>query len=344
MPIPITSDPLALWEKHWSEEVAKLAVWLAGLVPFETAAEILRRVGQIAISESSVWRRVQRWGEEFKELEDAERKLANALPRVVDSVEQVAQAQGRKGVAIDGTMIHIRDEGWKECKLGCVFDVKVRDTLDAETDEFVERAQATGIRYTAHLGGPERLGELLWTEAKRSGWEMARETQALGDAAPWIWGIVQDYFFDSRPLVDWYHATEHLASNAHLLHGEGTLSATRWYNAQKKVLFQGHAQRVARTLTKAAQTHQEIAVGLTREAGYFERNHRRMDYLETREEGWLIGSGVIESAAKQYKARLAGPGMHWTRTSAERVLPVRSALLSGRFDETWDHVYNSPPN
>ena len=319
-------------------------MWLAGLVPFETAAEILRRVGQITISESSVWRRMRRWGEEFKALEDAERKLANALPRVVDSPTQRAEAKGRKGVAIDGTMIYVLGEKWKECKLGCVFDVEVRDTHDAETDEFVERAHAVEISYTAHLGGPERLGELLWTEAKRCGWENARETQALGDAAPWIWGIVQDYFFDSRPLVDWYHGTEHLASNARLLHGEGTLAATRWYNAQKTVLFQGHAQRVSQTLADAAQRHPDAAQDLTREAAFFERNHRRMNYLETREEGWLIGSGVVESAAKQYKARLAGPGMHWSRDGAERLLPVRSALLSGRFDATWDRVYNSPQN
>lgn len=319
-------------------------MWLSGLLPFETVAEILQRVGQIAISESSVWRRVKRWGEEIKALEEAERKLANAIPRAVDTPAQRAQAKGRKGVAIDGTMIYVLGERWKECKLGCVFDVEARDTHDVETDEFVERAHAANISYTAHLGGPERLGELLWTEAERRGWDEARETQALGDAAPWIWGIVQDHFFDSRQLVDWYHGIEHLASDARLLHGEGTLAATRWYNAQKTVLFQGHAQLVSQTLTEAAQTHQDVAQDLMREAGYFERNHRRMNYLETREEGWLIGSGVVESAAKQYKARLAGPGMHWSRASAERMLSLRSTILSGRFDSTWDRVYSSPQN
>jgi len=63
-----------------------------------------------------------------------------------------------------------------------------------------------------------------------------------------------------------------------------------------------------------------------------------------REEDWLIGSGSVESAAKQYKARFAGPGMHWNRAGAERLLPVRSAIMSGRFDERWRQAYNSPPN
>jgi hypothetical protein len=52
---------LLLWEKNWSEQIAKLAVWLSGLMPFEQAAETLQRVGQIDISRSSVWRRVENW-------------------------------------------------------------------------------------------------------------------------------------------------------------------------------------------------------------------------------------------------------------------------------------------
>lgn len=319
-------------------------MWLGGLVSFEQAAEILRRVGQISISESSVWRRVRKWGEAFKALEDAERVLANAIPRTGSAPVRSGEGASRKGAAIDGGMIHIRGEGWKECKFGCVFDVEVRTTLDKETNDFVEYAHAVRNSYTAYLGGPVRFGQLLWAEAKRRGWEQAAETQVLGDAAAWIWVLVQDHFYDSRPLVDWYHGTEHLANAAHLLYGEGTLAATRWYNTQKTVLFQGHAKRIAQTLTHAAQTNGANARDLEREAGYFERQHRRMNYLEMREEGWLIGSGSVECAAKQYKARLAGAGMHWSRPGAERLLPIRSAILSARFDSTWSRVYNSPQN
>jgi hypothetical protein len=53
-------EQMLLWEKHWSEQVAKQAVWLSGLVPNDRAADILQRLRQIAISKSSIWRRVQR--------------------------------------------------------------------------------------------------------------------------------------------------------------------------------------------------------------------------------------------------------------------------------------------
>jgi len=68
-----------------------------------------------------------------------------------------------------------------------------------------------------------------------------------------------------------------------------------------------------------------------------------MNYLEMRMEGYPIGSGMVESAAKQYKQRFCGPGMRWSRTGAERLIPVRSAILSQRFDKTWRLAYNSPP-
>lgn len=60
-----------------------------------------------------------------------------------------------------------------------------------------------------------------------------------------------------------------------------------------------------------------------------------MNYLELREGAWLIGSGMVESGAKQFKARFSGPGMRWSRKGAENLLPIRSAILSGTFDNMW---------
>ena len=39
-----------------------------------------------------------------------------------------------------------------------------------------------------------------------------------------------------------------------------------------------------------------------------------------------------------------GPGMQWSRRGAERLLPVRTTILSNRFDELWYCFYNSPQN
>jgi hypothetical protein len=77
---------------------------------------------------------------------------------------------------------------------------------------------------------------------------------------------------------------------------------------------------------------------------YFKNNLKRMNYLEMRIEEYPIGSGMVESDAKQYKGRFCGAGMWWSRPGAERLIPIRSAILSKRFDKMWHLAYNSPPN
>jgi len=333
-----------LRERHWSEGVVEWMVWLSGLVPFGVAEEILQQVGRVGVSDSSLWRRVQEVGEKFKEQMEEERIRANVLEgRWGGPVERV-EPKGRMGVAMDGCMIHIREEGWKELKVGCVFEVETGWVVDRETGERVEVGRAVANSYVAHLGGPEVLGQMVWAEAKRRGWEGAVETEVVGDGAPWIWNLAADYFYDSHQVVDWYHATEHLAEAARLLKGEGTQARTIWFNQWKKRLFQGDALQLALALQAAAAKQPEIAEALEREAGYFYNNHRRMNYQEMREERWVIGSGMVESGGKQFKARLAGSGMRWSRPGAERLIPIRAAIMSGRFTELWRLARNSPPN
>jgi len=76
--------------------------------------------------------------------------------------------------------------------------------------------------------------------------------------------------------------------------------------------------------------------------GYFEKNKRRMNYLELRADGWVIGSGMVESGGKQFKSRFCGSGMRWSRSGAKHLLPIRTAILSQRFDQLWQKAYYSP--
>jgi len=68
-----------LWERNWSEQIAKQVVWLSGIVTYSQVAEIMREVGQVDISSSSVWRLVERWGQEFQEIETLQQVRAYEL-------------------------------------------------------------------------------------------------------------------------------------------------------------------------------------------------------------------------------------------------------------------------
>ena len=167
--------------------MARLSVWLGGLVAsYREAETILRQVGGINISRGSLWQRAQVWGAQFAAVAEQERQQANALPEQWAPPSRAEVTDQRMGVALDGAMMNIKTEGWKEVKVGAVFQVVVETEPDQASGAMVELAHARHSSYVAHLGGPEVLGEQVWAEARRRGWEQAQDTLVLGDGAPWI--------------------------------------------------------------------------------------------------------------------------------------------------------------
>ncbi len=311
---------------------------------YAEASEALQELGQFEISEKSVWRLTQKWGEALKEVEGKEIEQANeAGEQSVVGQQEVKSAQ-RLGASMDGCMIYIRGEEWKELKCGCFFEVEPTFTLDPETKETVELGHATQTSYISHLGGPEPFGRKLWAEAKRRHWHSAADTQVVADGAPWIWNLVADYLYDAHQIVDWYHASEHLAIAANLAFGDGSGQATRWFKQQETPLFQGQAAQIALEIAQLAEEKSAQGTDLLQQAGYFEHHQHRMTYLEMRTDGWVIGSGMVESCGKRFKDRFTKSGMRWSRAGAENLLPFRGAVMAHRFEERWAAAYNSPPN
>lgn len=309
------------------------------------AVEVLERVGQIYISDSTVWRQTQRWGDALTREEDVVIEKASQPLTVAEMKKKGQSPTRKKGVALDGGFINIRGEGWKEFKVGTVFDVEVTPTKNKATGKWDSKAHATNCRYVAHLGGPERVGELLWAEARGQGWPSAVQTVMLGDGASWIWRIRQRHFASSKELVDWYHAADHLHQAQALLFPTPSKQAEAWYRSQADLLFAGRAPEVADTLwAAAAGKPAPVAQSLSEQATYFANNQARMNYQALQQAGFPIGSGMIESGCKQFKVRFCGPGMRWSVPGVKRLLPIRSAVLSGSFEDRWKQVFHSPPN
>lgn len=319
-------------------------VWLSGQVDYSLAEEVLQQVGALRLSDTSVWRRAKRWGEKIKALEAVRIAGAMGVPQQDEVVRGESKTAQRMGVAMDGMMVNVREEGWKELKVGCVFELEVGRGGREKAELQEERVRATQNSYTALLGGPERFGQALWAEASRRELPRAVDSIVLGDGAPWIWKLAVEHFPYSRQAVDWYHAQEHLYHVAHLTFGEGTAAAIRWAKGMETPLYQGQVWQLTGAIKGLAKQHPQVAQELQREAGYFAHNKRRMQYMELREDGFPIGSGMVESGCKQFRARFTGPGMRWSRAGIERLSPIRAAILSKRFHEVWTTAYNSPPN
>jgi hypothetical protein len=132
---------------------------------------------------------------------------------------------------------------------------------------------------------------------------------------------------DSTQIVDWYHACQHLAKAAQARYPDDDDKVHRWYRRHCANLYKGEIHKITRPLDDA---------GLTQQSHYFHTHKRRMQYHTYLEEGYPIGSGTVESGVKQFKGRLTGPGMRWSRQSAEEMLVIRGAVMGQTFDTLWN--------
>jgi hypothetical protein len=241
---------------------------------------------------------------------------------------------------MDGFMVHVRDEGWKEVKLGAISEVTASGQPQPKGHgHIVEPVHAHAHSYVCHLGGPEGFGVKLAVEAQARRWSSVPQCVVIGDGAPWIWNLAARDYACAAHVVDWYHAKQHLWAAADLIHPQHTDKAAAWVEQQAAVLYAGGACEIADTLTLlAALASAETKTKLETEAGYFAANHQRMQYRDFQQALLPIGSGTVESGAKQAKLRLSAAGMRWSRAGLENMLPLRAAVMSNTFNLLWPHI------
>jgi hypothetical protein len=314
-------------ETVYSPEMAKQMVWLSGMLPYEQCQQVFERIGGRIMPTSSLWRQSQRHGARLQTQVQHQREQVS-VERVVLLDARYDHDQ-RKAVSLDGGMVNIRGEGWRELKVGAVFDLETRLERNPHTHELEAMPHGVNVDYTAVLGSKDAFTPALWALAVQHHVPTARERAVIGDGAAWVWSVAEDVSPDGRQIVDWFHAVQHLAQAALSLYpDEGdSKKRNRWLKTYKDHLYMGRVYKIIAVL------HQRNRPDL---ALYFETHQRRMQYLEFREEGFPIGSGTVESGVKQFKQRLTGTGMRWKADHADRMLIIRAAVLGNDFDALWD--------
>jgi hypothetical protein len=305
--------------------MAKRMVWLSGLLPYEQCQTVFEPIGERLIPASSIWRQTERYGQDLHQQLERQRQQVSVERLVLPDAPY--DHDQRKAISMDGGMVNIRGEGWRELKVGAVFDVTVRLERNPRTQALDEMAHGANVDYTAVLGNKETFTPALWALALEHQIATAKERAVVADGALWIGNVAEDVCPDGRQIGDWFHACQHLAEAAQARYPDADKSRQRWFHQMKDWLYLGQIQAIIQSLTQAGDTDH---------AQYFERHQRRMQDLEFREEGWPIGSGTIESGVKQFKQRLTGAGMRWRSDAADRMLVIRAAILGHDFDRLWD--------
>jgi hypothetical protein len=312
-----------------SAGVSKMLVQLSAYMPYHTAVAVYDELARVQVSASTAWEQAQAAG-------------IRARPALepLTSQKETAPDAACVSISMDGFMAQVRGEGWKEVKIGIVSEVAASGQPQINRhDQIVEPVHSHSHSYVMHLGGPEGFGVKLAVEAQARHWSRAPQSAVIGDGAAWIWNLATNDYACAAHIVDWYHAKQHLCDAAEIIYPQQPDKAATWVEQQAKLLYAGQALEIADgLLLLAALANPQSKAKLETEAGYFATNHERMQYRDFQRALLPIGSGTVESAAKQAKHRLSAAGMHWSRTGLENMLPLRAAVMSGTFDLLWPRI------
>lgn len=305
------------------------------------------------MSRSSMARITEGFGERLAEVKEEEANRAVAVSEVGESprarrVALQAPIRGVGNVSSDGVMILVREEGWKEVKIAAFSSVEELEP-DSEkrrqAQRTSKRAQENLVRLSAHsycagLWDADTFGKYQYAEGLRRGLDLLSHLSSANDGALWIERITGENFGHAVQIVDWGHSVQHLWLVGNAVYGKGKSSALKWVNTLQDELWAGNVEQVSRSLHALNLDQGSFSDDVKRAPGYFDNNRHRMRYDVFRDLGYPIGSGTVESGAKNVvQHRLKRPGRGWHRDHAQGMLAALCELHSDRFDWAWRQVH-----
>ena len=321
--------------------LAKRGLRLATHMSFCELQEELFYQHDVQLSDTVLNRLVQRAGGVAEQDHQAATEALSGLPEGVAREKQVmAEAPicrpKRLYVSCDGVMYPTRyrqKEGdgkrivYQEMKCGTVFWQEGNDTWHK--------------RVLSSRDDPDRFGLSLWRLAVRCGMLQAEEVIFISDGGSWCDTVARQHFHDAHRILDWYHLSEHIWEAARALYGEEA-AAGAWASRCHGLLKESSGLGLLRYLERSRRSRSGSAglEGLDSLIGYLRPRLAITDYVDYRERGWVIGSGIMESTCKQLVTkRLKGSGRQWSESGALAM----TALISQRLNRTWDAFWSSRP-
>jgi hypothetical protein len=316
--------------------------------PFATAAGLLAELAGIRLSAKRIERSAEADGAATAERITAE--SAAIARRKVAVLAPAARGEGpdKLYIAIDGTgvpMVPAATHGragksadgrarTREVKLACLF---TQSRVDAEGRP-VRDPDSTS--YLGSFAPADQFATLVAAEAHRRGADHIRQLVVLGDGAPWIWNLATAILPEATPIVDIYHARQHLHALADRLTSVLADGHTDWLAARLADLDAGDIETLV-TETTQLPLPSDTATETAKALAYFKTNAHRMRYRYFRERGMFIGSGTVEAGCKAIIAqRLKLSGMRWNIPGATAILTLRCEQASNRWQTIWTRPHN----
>ncbi len=224
-------------------------------------------------------------------------------------------------LSIDGSLVHLREVGWREVKLLAIGHRQGRE------------AGLTQLTYAATLGNATTFADEVLGELGRWGVPQATDLVTVNDGAVWIQEFADLHCPQAHRVLDFAHATGYLADAAKVTWTDAQTIAG-WFANQRHALLTGDPDQVLAALRQLPASDQRDT-----SLGYLVRRRPQIAYREFTERGWPIGSGCAESGHQHVvQDRLKGRGMRWDEAGATAMVAVRIVVANDRWNETWRQV------
>jgi hypothetical protein len=311
---------------------------LAGVeVAFEEAGRWMEQFLLFRVSDNTIRKETERFGQLQAEQEASWQVHSQDERELQRRLQQLGRRPGRLYASIDGAMAPLQGE-WRELKSIAwyqVAPVKAYQTRRHHGQRVGEQGhlQAEAISYHCSFQDAEQFGSFAWSTGWKREADVAEQVVFVCDGAQWIWKLVERHFPGAVQIVDWYHASQYLAPIAEAAWGENHPAGQAWLEQARSSLWDGQIADLVQDCQVIGRKHPPAQDAVHRAVTYFSHNEKRMDYARFRAEGYLIGSGTIESGCKQIVSlRLKRAGARWTEVGAVQTAKARAAWLSGEWD------------
>lgn len=306
------------------EHLVRLGAWM----PFEKAREFLADFLNVQVSEAKGRRDTQAAGAAYVALQTEE---ANTL-------EQNGAPAGDAGaeklvISADGAMVPLLHGEWAEVKTMVVGEVQ-----PPVLEKGVWQVHCHRVSYFSRLAPAAAFEQLSLSEIQRRGVGTSRQVAAVMDGAEWLQSFVDYHRPDAVRILDFPHAGQRFGQVAALLWGEGSSAAQQWTQGALHNLKHEGPEAVLAQL-RDLQTQYPDSEVVRENLAYLEKRRSQMQYPQFQQQGWPIGSGMVESGNKLVvEARLKGAGMHWQRENVNPMLALRNIICSDRWAQEWPKI------
>ncbi|HEY6072162.1 MAG TPA: ISKra4 family transposase [Anaerolineales bacterium] len=317
--------------------LAKLLA-LAGVeVAFEEAGRWMEQFLLFRVSDNTIRKETERFGELQAQREASWQAHSQAEPELQQRLQQLGRKAGRLYASIDGAMAPLQEE-WRELKSIAWYQVEALQGYQTRRHHGTRvgeqsHLQAQAISYHCQFQEAEQFGPFAWATGWKRQADLYEQLVFVCDGAQWIWKLVERYFPGAVQIVDWYHASQYLTPIAEAAWEAKHPAGQAWLEQARTSLWNGQIADLVQDCRVVGQAHAQAREAVQRAVTYFSHNEKRMDYARFRAEGYLIGSGTIESGCKQIVSlRLKRAGARWTEAGAVQTAKARAAWLSGDWD------------